>query len=372
MAKLKIAIIGASYLQLPLVMKAKELGIETHCFAWDKDAVCKEVADFFYPISILEKEEILKKCKIIGINGITTIATDMAIPTISFVAQNLGLVSNSIESSILSTSKDKMRIKFKERKILSPSFQQIKDYEDIDLKLINFPLIVKPVDRSGSLGVTKVEKLGELKEAVLKAVGFSFQKLCIVEDFIEGFEVSVESISWNGEHRILAITDKITTGDPFFVELVHHQPSQLPLEIQNQIKKTTLSVLNAVKIQFGAGHTELKITSDGRVFVIEVGGRMGGDFIGSHLVELTTNYDYIKAVIEVSLNRFELPKTVSNNAYSGVYFLSRNTERLTRYFEMENSFDYEKKILNEDLKYVESSNDRSGYIIYKSDKRIDI
>ena len=372
MNKNKIAIIGASYLQLPLVMKAKELGIETHCFAWDKDAVCKEVADFFYPISILEKEEILAKCKIIGINGIITIATDMAMPTISFVAQNLGLVSNSIESSILSTSKDKMRMKFQEKKILSPSFQQVKDYEDIDLKSINFPLIVKPVDRSGSLGVTKVEKLGELKEAVLKAIDFSFQKLCIVEDFIEGVEVSVESISWNGEHRILAITDKITTGEPFFVELAHHQPSQLSLEVQSKIKKTTLSVLDAVKIQFGAGHTELKITSDGRVFVIEVGGRMGGDFIGSHLVELSTTYDYIKAVIEVCLNCFELPGTVSNNAYSGVYFLSRNTERLAPYFEIENSFDYEKKILNEDLKYVQSSNDRSGYIIYKSDKRINI
>ena len=60
--KKKLAIIGASYLQLPLVERAKKMGIETHCFAWSEGAVCKEVADFFHPISILEKEAILQKC----------------------------------------------------------------------------------------------------------------------------------------------------------------------------------------------------------------------------------------------------------------------------------------------------------------------
>ena len=69
----KLAILGASYLQEPLVLKANQMGLETHCFAWDnEDAVCKEIAHYFYPISVLEKESILNKCIEIGIDGITT------------------------------------------------------------------------------------------------------------------------------------------------------------------------------------------------------------------------------------------------------------------------------------------------------------
>lgn len=370
MDKLKLAIIGASYLQLPLVLKAKEMGIETHCFAWDKDAVCKKTANYFYPISILEKEIILDKCRTINIDGITTIATDMAIPTISFIADNLGLISNSIESSILSTSKNKMRQAFEEQEILSPRFQEIRSYNDLKLDNLKFPLIVKPVDRSGSLGVSKVEEESELEEAISKAIDFSFQKLCIVEEFIEGAEVSVESISWNGKHKVLCITDKVTTDAPYFVELEHHQPSNLPIDIQTLIKETTTRILDAVKIKYGAGHTELKIRNDGNVFAIEVGGRMGGDFIGSHLVQLSTGYDYIKAVIEVCLGKFELPQNVENISHSGVFYLCKNTERLKPYFENKNAFDFEKNILKHDLKLVQSSNDRSGYLIYQSDKRI--
>ena len=73
---IRIAIIGASYLQLPLVKKAKEMGLETHCFAWDEGAVCKDFVDFFYPISILEKELILEVCRNKSIDGIVSIASD--------------------------------------------------------------------------------------------------------------------------------------------------------------------------------------------------------------------------------------------------------------------------------------------------------
>ena len=109
----KLAIIGASYLQLPLVEKAKEMGIEIHCFAWPDGAVCKDIADYFYPISILEKEDILKKCIEINIDGITTIATDMAVPTICYVAEKMNLISNSYISSVASTNKWDMRKAFK-------------------------------------------------------------------------------------------------------------------------------------------------------------------------------------------------------------------------------------------------------------------
>ncbi|WP_445709938.1 ATP-grasp domain-containing protein [Flavobacterium sp.] len=364
----KIAIIGASYLQLPLVLKARQIGIETHCFAWPEAAVCKDISDFFYPISILEKELILEKCKGISIDGITTIATDMAVPTICYVAEQLNLNSNSFSSSIATTNKCAMRTAFVKGSCSIPKFIKVVNSTE-RINGIPFPVIVKPSDRSGSRGVTKIDKKEDLELAIEKALQESFEKTALVEQFIEGVEVSVEAISWNGKHTILAITDKITTNAPCFVELAHHQPSQLSEEVLIKIKEETIKCLNALEIKFGASHSEFKITKKGEVYVIEVGARMGGDFIGSHLVPLSTGYDFLKGVIDVALNQFEEPK-ITKKMYAGVYFLSKETEKILPYFSQDNIFDVQKDIQNTTLQNITNSNDRSGYLIYQSNKRI--
>lgn len=364
----KIAIIGASYLQLPLVKKAKEMGIETHCFAWEDGAVCKDIADYFYPISILNKEEILEVCKKTNIDGITSIATDMAVSTISFVAEKLNLVSNSSETASIATNKNLMRNAFLHNNCNNPEFDVFEKGKEIS-KNFMFPVIVKPVDRSGSRGVSKIEKQTDLEKAVENAIEESFSKKAIIEEFIDGQEVSVESISWKGKHYILAITDKTTTGSPNFVELSHHQPSNLSIEIQNKIKEQTILALNALEIKNGASHSEFKINNEGEVFVIEVGARMGGDFIGSHLVELSTGYDFLKSVIDIALDQFEVP-IIEKNSFSGVYFLCEETKNLLPYFKKNNDFDVEKQIQNLELKKITNSNDRSGYLIYQAKNKI--
>lgn len=366
----KLAIIGASYLQLPLVEKAKKMGIETHCFAWPEGAVCKEIADYFYPISILDKEDILEKCLEISIDGITTIATDMAVPTICYVAEKMNLISNSFTSSLVSTNKSEMRNAFEKSNCSIPKFIKTNN-TDVTIEGFKFPLIVKPVDRSGSRGVTKVIFESELSEAITYAITESFGKNAIIEEYIEGEEVSVETISWKGNHTILAITDKVTTGAPHFVELAHHQPSSLSKEIQDKIKAETIKCLNALDINFGAGHSEFKITSKGEIYIIEVGARMGGDFIGSHLVELSTGYDFLEGVINVALGKHETP-VLKNYYFSGVYFLCKETEQILPYFSQENNFDVLKEIQNNTLKNITNSNDRSGYLIYQTNKKIQL
>lgn len=366
----KLAVIGASYLQLPLIRKAKEMGIETHCFAWENGAVCKNEADYFYPISILEKDQILHVCKEVKIDGITTIATDMAVPTISYVATKMGLVCNSESSAFVATNKCAMRQAFKDSGVSSPFFESVFDPSNFNTTL-KLPLIVKPSDRSGSLGVMKVSKITQINDAIENAIMNSFSKSAVVEEFIEGDEVSVETISWQGIHYILAITDKFTSGAPNFVELAHHQPSAITKQIQLKVKQETVKALDALGIKFGAAHSEFKITDRGEIFVIEVGARMGGDFIGSHLVPLSTGYDFLKGVINVALNVFSAPEILSK-INAGVYFLSKETERLLPYFETVNIFEIEKQIQNTTLKNSTNSNDRSGYLIYKSDQRIEL
>ena len=113
----KLAIIGASYLQEPLIEKAKSMGIETHVFAWAAGDVGEKSADYFYPISIVEKDEILKRCREIGIDGICTIASDLAVITVNYVANNMGLTANSIACTEKSTNKFLDKIKQKTEKL---------------------------------------------------------------------------------------------------------------------------------------------------------------------------------------------------------------------------------------------------------------
>jgi biotin carboxylase len=265
-----------------------------------------------------------------------------------------------------------MRKAFSQAGCSIPRFTEVLT-DDLNVEEFDFPLIVKPVDRSGSRAVSKVNFEKDLIKAVKYAKEESFSKGVLIEEYIEGEEVSVESVSWKGDHKVLVITDKITTGSPHFVELAHHQPSALPGSIQEIIKLETIKCLDALDIKYGASHSEFKITSDGKVFVIEVGARMGGDFIGSSLVELSTGYDFLKATINIAINKYEEKKTdVLIKGYSGVYFLSKETEILLPYFDKKNYFEIKKEILNTELKVLTNSNDRSGYLIYKSDKKIDI
>lgn len=366
----KLAVIGGSYLQLPLVLKAKQMGLETHCFSWRDGAVCADAADYFYPISIIEKEDILKVCQKIGIDGITTIASDTAVVTVNYVASQMGLISNPDAYSAVTTNKYLMRQCFLECDVPSPKFSLVDSDSRPQIQGFKYPLIVKPTDRSGSRGVEKVLDPIQLDEAILRAQKESFEHKAIVEEYVTGREISVESISYQGAHHILQITDKVTTGAPFFVELEHHQPSSLPKQTQDQVKQIVLHALDALHIGYGASHSELKITEDGDIKVIEIGARMGGDFIGSDLVRLSTGYDFLEGVIEVAMGTFREPQ-LTEHRYSGVYFLSEETKHLKSV--IEHSEDYpeivQADITCDELRHIECSGDRSGYFIYQSDEK---
>lgn len=366
----KLAIIGASYLQQPLVEKCKELGVYSICFAWEEGAVCKDLCDKFYPISTIDKDAILKACQDEKIDGITTIASDVATLTVCYVAEKMGLVGNPDKYSQTATNKYLMRQCFMNHGVPSPKFALVDDKDHYQITGFKFPLIVKPTDRSGSRGVEKVLDPVRLEEAINRARKESFEHKAVIEEFVTGREISVESISYQGKHYILQITDKVTTGSPFFVELEHHQPSSLPEDIKAKVRVIVLNALDALHIQYGASHSELKITEDGDIRVIEIGARMGGDFIGSDLVKLSTGYDFLKGVIDVAFGEFEEPILAENN-YSGVYFLCEETKEILPI--IQNAKDFPEIVRAEVtdlvLRRIEQSADRSGYFIYKSNNK---
>ena len=324
----KLAIIGASYLQEPLIQKAKSMGLQTHVFAWAANDVGEKSADYFYPISIIEKDAILAKCREIGIDGICTIASDLAVITVNYVADKLGLVGNSLNSAYMSTNKHAMRECFYANNDPAPKSYPVCSINDLRDKDLSYPVIIKPVDRSGSRGITKLEAGQGLANAIEFAKEQSFANQALVEEFVDGVEYSVECISWQGKHTFLALTRKYTTGAPHFIEKGHLQPASVNVDVLEQIKEITFHALDSLQINNGASHTELKITPNGQIKLIEIGARMGGDFIGSNLVAMSTGIDFVKAVIQVALGQEpDLKAKISGGGGGGLFFFFLGKKR---------------------------------------------
>jgi formate-dependent phosphoribosylglycinamide formyltransferase (GAR transformylase) len=144
----RIAIIGANEAINHAILKAKEMGYETHVFAWQNGDIGEKTADFFYPISIADKEKVLEICKRIKPIAIVSITSDFAVRTVNFVARGLGLTCNSEKTDIYATNKYKMRSAFKEAGIPTPWFIEVGESFSLDdVRDVKYPLIVKPIDR---------------------------------------------------------------------------------------------------------------------------------------------------------------------------------------------------------------------------------
>ena len=368
----KLAIIGANEPMLPYYKQAKALGCSIYGFAWEEGAVCKDYCEKFYPISFTEKEKILEICKNEKIDGITSFSLESALPTVIYVAQNLGLVSNTAECMSLTKDKVTMRERLNFCNVPIPRYKRISNIEELNGLHLDYPMIIKPSDSGGSKGVRLVNNEKELNEAFNCAMQFSNSRTVMVEEYIEGREFSVEYISHKGKHYFLQITDKVTSGSPYFVELQHHQPADLTFEQENSIKSVVEATLNALKITDSPSHTELKMKRDGDIRIIELGARMGGDYITSDLVRLSTGYDFVKGNIELVTGRFSEPIKTEHNC-SGIYFLCSQTKETVMpylYHSQNYSWIVRTEVVDEDPQFAANNGERSGFLIYRSDKKI--
>lgn len=365
----KIAIIGANDFQRQLVLKAREMGLETHVFAWEDGAVAKDDAVFFYPVSIVEKEQILNKCREIGIDGICSIASDLAVLTVDYVAEKMGLNANSVECSEITTNKHMMRNIFKTYGDPIPKYSVVAENENYDVSDFSFPLIVKPTDRSGSRGITKIFAKDEISSAIKSACAESFEHRAMIEEFVEGNEYSVECISFHGRHTLLAITQKLTTGAPHSIETGHNEPAPINVNMAKTIESIVFHALNSLRVTEGASHSELKIDDNGRIKIIEIGSRMGGDCIGSDLVRISTGYDFTKMVIDVALGIEPDFVRIVEPRKAAVRFIFTKEDIAECEQMLSNGWELERKFIEYDFDghEITDSSNRYGYYIMKGD-----
>lgn len=309
MAK-KLMILGASILQLPAIEKARELGLETIVVDMNPDAigfrvegVQKEV------ISTIDDPAIVEAAKKHNIDGIMTLATDMPMRSVAAVAKEMNLIGIDEDTALKATNKAEMRKALRVAGVPIPRFFKVANEDEYleAVKQFTVPFIVKPADSSGSRGIYEVHDITNqklIKEAYEYCKPFSRIGDVVVEEYMSGPEVSVETLSVDGICHVIQITDKLTTGAPHYVEMGHSQPTRHSKEIADRIAEVARMANKAIGIKNGPSHTEIIVTSKGPK-IVELGARLGGDNITTHLVPLSTGVNMVECCIKIALG--ELP-----------------------------------------------------------------
>jgi len=297
----KVLIIGASILQLPAIKRAKELGYYVGVIDYNPNAVGISYADEYFNVSTIDIEGIVKIAQEFKPNGILTLATDMPMRSIAKATEACGLCGITMDTAIKSTDKGEMIKAFDTHGVEHPWFHIAYTTENFDRikNLVTFPCIMKPTDNSGSRGVVLVYSTEELEKEYSYSRHESRDGAVIIQEYMVGNEVSVEVITLDGEPHVLQVTDKLTTGAPHFVEMGHSQPSSLGEENLAKICDLAKGAVKAVGIKCGPAHVEIMLTKDGPKMV-ELGARMGGDCITTHLVPLSTGIDMVRSTIEIA------------------------------------------------------------------------
>ncbi|MCR5601010.1 MAG: ATP-grasp domain-containing protein [Ruminococcus sp.] len=370
----KVLIIGASILQLPAIKKAKEMGAYVGVVDYNPEAVGIKFADEFFNVSTIDIEGVAEVAASFKPDGIMTLATDMPMRSIAAACEKLGLHGISFDTAVKSTDKGEMIRAFEENNVEHPWFFIIGDEAEFEKNIssISYPCIMKPTDNSGSRGVVLAHNEEELKAEYGYSKSSSRGGGVIIEEYLEGNEVSVEVMVVSGEPTVLQITDKLTTGAPHFVEMGHSQPSRLPADTQAAIRDLASRAAKAVGIQDGPAHVEIMVTKTGPK-MIELGARMGGDCITTHLVPLSTGIDMVKATLQIACGEpADITKKFDKGSAIRYFNVPAGTIKSIEGAETAEKIEGIKEIsfvknVGDKVGSIDSSTDRVGFVIAQAE-----
>lgn len=374
-------ILGASILQLPAIEKSIEMGLTAIAVDMDPDAVGFKVPGVVKEvISTIDTERVMEAALRHRIDGIMTLASDMPMMTVASVCEKMGLPGVTKDTALKAINKSYMREALKAAGVPVPVFHINHDFGEFkesvdDIISRGMRCIVKPADNSGSRGISFLEKedindMEKLSDAYEYTKSFSKSGVVLAEECMEGPEVSVETLTVDGECHVIQITDKITTEAPYFVEMGHTQPSRLPKDVQDEIRRVTEAACKAIGITTGPSHTEIKITKDGPK-IVELGARLGGDNITTFLVPLSTGVDMVECCIHLALGE-KADITPKKEKGSAIRYFKNDVGVITGINGVDEARNSEGIVnvtivhdVGETAKEIRSSNDRVGFVIAK-------
>lgn len=307
MQQKRLLVLAAGILQVPVIKKAKEMGIYVIAADGDPDAVGLKYADKAIVVNITSEEDVLKVAQEEHIDGVIHPCSEVSMNVMGRLNDELGLSGITREQAIRATNKHLMREAFKKGNAPSPKsfcFEDAVEAWKCFCEDLPDGGILKPSRNSGSRGIAKVQKgisRSEFVDCFHRSKSESRDRSVMLEQFVEGPEFSVEIIAWNGKVNVLTVTDKKTTEAPYFVELGHNQPSCFPQETVEAVKSAAVSGVMALGVMNCACHAEVKVQY-GKAYIMEIGARLGGDFISTELTHLSTGVDMVAAAINCALS----------------------------------------------------------------------
>lgn len=329
--KKTILIFGAGLNQVELIKAARELGVTSVVVDPMENPPGAALADFYYRVGGQDYARTKEIALHHHVDGIVTAQMEKPLRIMAKLAKELGFIFNS--PSVIEQCRNKYLMKCAFEKGGIPCAKGLLFSKDVKPALselskngLTFPLIIKPVDAFSSRGVYKVNDIDELLMHIDETSSFATNGEYLIEEFIEGNEYSVEAITFKGNTHIIQITEKFTTPYPRTVELGHLQPARITDLQKNIIQVALVNAIKALGIDNTATHMELKINND-VVKIIEIGARLGGDFISSYLTKASTGVSMDKAAIQVALG-YAPDVTPNKHAVSFIRYIElpeRNT-----------------------------------------------
>lgn len=375
----KVLFLGAGPLQVPAIQKAKEFGFEVICADYDEHAPGFRYADKISTVSTVDEDAVCMLARNEGVDFVITSTSDAPVRTAARVSEELGLPTGiSYAGAVNATQKDEMRKCLSKAGVPVPAFHVCRDVDSFvaAVRSLDFDCVVKPADSAASRGVKLVSGRldeGALDELFHAAMAFSRKGTVMVEERMRGPEVSVEAMTIDGSTQIVAITDKMVTEPPYLVEIGHSEPSQLSEDDQAAIVRVAQAAIEAIGIVEGPSHTEVMVTEDGPK-VVELAARLGGDFITSKLVPLSTGVDMVGGSVAIALG-VAATFSPSMNRGAAIRFITVEEEGVIESMLVENDcgdvpglaeVEFYKQP-GDAIDAPHSSNDRIGHVICTGD-----
>ena len=329
-----LMILGARRAQLAAIRTGLKLGLKIVAIDPDPTAPGLELATIGLVYDLADQDAILAEARKHEIDGIMTMAADYPMPTIGHVCAALDLPGPHPDAVARATNKRLMRIALSAAGVRCPRFFHVDSLAQARQAVsdLGAPVVFKPAMSQGGRGVTRIPagcSDAGIERAFLRALRETRKDDVLVEEFVDGPEFSIETLTHAGTTKVVAVTDKLTSGAPYFVELGHNQPSRWSTDQVELLCDTAIQAVTALGIDRAAGHTEIRLGSSGPV-VMEVAARLGGGFITSHLVPFSTGVDLVAAAIRLAMGAAPdlLPRKEGRAA--AVRFLSAPSGVVTR------------------------------------------
>lgn len=374
MKEKSVMILGASELQLPAIIETKKMGYKVIAVDYNPEAIGFLESDKKLVISTIDEKAVLEAAREYDPEFVFTSTSDAPVRTAAYVNEKLNRkIDISYEDSICVTNKAYMRERLQLNNIPIPKFFIVKNFDEFK-KIVNSfkgKIVIKPADNAGSRGVHLLT--GEYTEEELQteyeySKSYSKTGIVLVEEYMEGREMSVESITENGKTTVIAITDKLVGKLPYFVEMGHSEPAMISDLEKDKIISITKKTIEVMRILNGASHTEIILTKDGPK-IVEIAARLGGDFITSKLVPLSTGINIVEQSINVVMGR-ECNLIPQYNKGAAIRYIHASKGIIKSIVIDDNIYDDDRvkevvlyKKVGDTVDDIKTSNDRVGYVI---------